>query len=239
MRIARGGKPERASERLENRLHLMVRRAAIEQAQVNVRSSGLREAAEEILQQFRLETANVFCREFPFADQMRPAAEVDGRSRKGFVHRHQEVSRAQNAALGAERFLDCLSENDARIFDRVVLVHVEVAARGELQIHRAVARYERQHVIEERNSRRNFRAAMAIEVQAHEDIGFRCGAAQTRFSHRQNFSRSLTLCNTASAPNSRSLVARTRCASLPSGRTPKKGTRARLAASASSILSPR
>ncbi len=170
---------------------------------------------------------------------MRPAAEVNGGSRQSFVHRHQEISRAQNAALGAERFPDRLAKNDARVFDRVVLVHVEVAARGEFQIHRAVARDERQHVIEERNTRRDFRAATAVEIQAHDNVGFRCSAAQTRFSHRQNFSRSLTLCSMASAPNSRSLVARKRCASLPCGRTPKKGTRARLAASASSILSPR
>src|ERR1700682_691451 len=206
---------------------------------MNVRSGGLRETAEKILQQFRLQTADVFRREFPFADQMRPSAEVDACGRKRLVHRHQTISRAQNAALGAERLPDRLAENDACVLDRVVLIHVEVSTRGKFQIHRAVARYEGQHVIEERNSCRDFRAAAAIKIQAHEDVGFRCSAAQFRFSHRQNFSRSFTLCSTASAPNSRSLVARYRCASLPSGRTPKKGTRAPWAARASSMLSPR
>src|SRR5258708_30414321 len=205
---------------------------------MNVRARSLREATEEIFQQFCLQASDVFSREFPFADQMGPAAEVDGGSRESFVHWHQEVSRAQNAPLRSERFFDRLAEDDPRVLDCMVLVHVEIAARGEFQIHCSVARHEREHMIEERNAGRDFRAAATIEVQAHSNIGFRCGAAQIRFSHRQNLSRSFTLCSTARAPNSRSLVARNRYPSLPSGSTPKKGTRARLAASASSILSP-
>src|ERR1700736_4276171 len=177
----------------------------------------------------------MFCREFPFAHHVGPPAEVDGGGRKRFVHRHQKVSRPQNSSLGPERLAYRLTENDARVFDSVMLVHIEVASRREFQIHRSVACHKCQHVIEKWNSRRDFCAALSIEIQAHQDVCFSCGTAQIRFSHRQNFSKSLTLCITASAPNSRSLDARNRCASLPSGRTPKNGTRARLAARASSI----
>ena len=206
---------------------------------MNVRPRGLRETAEKILQQFRLHAANELRGQFPFTDQVRPAAEVDGGGRQSFVHRHQEISRAQNAALRAKSFFDRFAKNDACVFDGVVLVHIEVSARGEFQIHRAVPRHKRQHVIEKWNPGRDFRTPAAVEVQAHGDVGFRCGAAQLCFSHRHNFSKSLTLSMTARAPNLRSVAARCRCASLPRGSTPKNGTRALRAASASSILSPR
>src|SRR5579862_2980055 len=71
LRVARGGKAQGAREGLEERFYLVVRRTPIEQAQVNVRLGGLSESAEEIIEQFGLQAANLTSREFPLADAMR------------------------------------------------------------------------------------------------------------------------------------------------------------------------
>ena len=70
---------------------------------------------------------------FALHDAVRPTAEIDGCGGEGFVHRHQEISGAQNPALVAERLDDGFAEGDASVFDGVVLVDVEVALRFELR----------------------------------------------------------------------------------------------------------
>src|SRR6202040_2637982 len=107
--------------RLEDRLHLMVRRPPGQEAKGSVRAGSLREAAEEILEQFRLHAANVFCREFPFAHEVRTPTKVDRRRRESLVHRHQKISGTQNAALRAQGLAYGFAENNACILNRVVL----------------------------------------------------------------------------------------------------------------------
>src|SRR6266403_609355 len=107
----------------------MMRGTAVESAQMNVGFCRLREALEEILHQFDLEIADTFCRDLRIHDAVRPSAKIHGGSSECFVHGHQEVARAQNAALGAECFLHRLAESNSHIFHRVVLVHVKIAAR--------------------------------------------------------------------------------------------------------------
>ena len=64
-------------------------------------------------------------------DRVRPAAEIDGRDGERLVHRHHEVAGAVDAAAVAERRRDGLAERDAEVLDRVVLIDVEVAGRGD------------------------------------------------------------------------------------------------------------
>ena len=131
---------------------------------VGARSAG--EPFEEIVYQFRLKIADHASSNFGIDHSRSASAEIYRSKTQRFVHRHQEVSGAQNAALRAECFPDRFAKNDAGVLDRVVLVHVEIAARGEFQIHGAVPRHERQHVIEKRDVRRDFRAAKLHELGA-------------------------------------------------------------------------
>ena len=62
-------------------------------------------------------------------DGVRPPAEIDGGDRERFVHRHDEIPGAVDAASVAERLRDRLAERDAEILDRVMLVDVEIARR--------------------------------------------------------------------------------------------------------------
>jgi len=64
--------------------------------------------------------------------------------------------------LEPRAFLTASPENDARVLDGVVLVHFEVSTHREFQIHRAMPRHKRQHVIEKRNVRRNFCASLPV-----------------------------------------------------------------------------
>src|SRR5206468_1560091 len=89
-----------------------------------------------------------------------------------FVHWHQEIPGAVDALLVAERFVECLAESDADVFDRVVLVNIEVAFASELQVESAVASKELEHVIEEANAGGNLVGAASIDGKRKLDVGF-------------------------------------------------------------------
>jgi hypothetical protein len=52
-----------------------------------------------------------------------------------------------------------------------MLIHVQVAARLEIQVEAAVPGEELQHVVEEANAGRDFVSAAAIQIQAPANIG--------------------------------------------------------------------
>ena len=82
-------------------------------------------------------------------DEGRAPAQVDGGDGERLVHRHDEVARAQNAALVAQREVEGLAQRDAHVFHGVVLIDIEVALAGEREVEAAVAREQLQHVVEE------------------------------------------------------------------------------------------
>src|SRR5208282_4889058 len=137
-RVARNGKVQRAGERLEQRFDLVVRRAAIENAQMHIGARGLRKALEKVLHQFGLKIADAFCEEFCLDDAKTAATKIDSGRSKGFVHGHQEITGAENAFFIAEGGVDGFAEGNAHVLDSVVLVHMQVALGGEAEIKAAV-----------------------------------------------------------------------------------------------------
>ena len=83
------------------------------------------------------------------------SAEVDGGDAESFVHRHEEVAGAQDAALVAECLVEGLAERDADIFDGVVLIDIEIAVALQFEVEAAVASEELEHVIEETDAGRD------------------------------------------------------------------------------------
>ena len=92
-------------------------------------------------------------------DQIRAAAEIDHASRQAFIHRHIGLARKRvswvktrpvspDAFLVAERPSERLSKGDATVFDRVMHIHLQIAAATECQIDDGMPGQQCQHVIE-------------------------------------------------------------------------------------------
>ena len=88
-------------------------------------------------------------------------------------HRQREVAVAADARLVAQRLPQCLAQADAHVFDRVVLIDVQVALRSDRQVAGRVLGQQRQHVIEEADAGGDLRLAGAVEIQFQLDRGFR------------------------------------------------------------------
>src|SRR5437879_6392403 len=123
--------------------------APVEDPGVNVGTGSAGEAFEEIVDQLGLEITYKARADFGIDYGGGASAEIDGGHSHGFVHRHEEISGAQNAALGAEGLVEGLAEDDTDIFDGVVLIDVEITAGFELEVEASVMSEEFEHVVEE------------------------------------------------------------------------------------------
>jgi hypothetical protein len=169
--VPRHGETQSARKRFEHGLDLMMRGAAVKNAEMHIGAGGLREALEEIFGEFGLKITDARAGNLGVDNAERAATQIDGAGGERFIHGHQKISGAQNSALAAEGFLHRLAKGDSDVFDGVVLIDVQIASRVQLEIERAVPSYEFQHVIEETNTRADMRFAVAVEIQAEGDIG--------------------------------------------------------------------
>src|SRR6476646_5907994 len=125
--IARDGEAQSSREGLEHGFDLMMGRTAVEGAQVNVGAGGLRESLKEILGELGLKIADKFRGDLSVADAVGTSAEVDRGGCESFVHGHQEIARAKDAAFVAQSLHDGFAQSDAGVFHGVVLVDVEIS----------------------------------------------------------------------------------------------------------------
>jgi hypothetical protein len=149
-----------------------MRRAAVEHAEMNVGASCLCETLEEVFGKFGLKAADRGCREFCFHHAKGPAAKIDGCRGQGFIHGHQKVPGAENAAFVSESGVDRFAEGDADIFDGVMLVDIEVAGGFQAKIETTMAGHQIEHVVEKTDTGRYFGFASAVEIQAKIDLRF-------------------------------------------------------------------
>ena len=125
--VARAGDAQGAREGFEDGFDLVVVRAAVHGLDVDVGARAASEALEEVGHEFGLQVADKARAHFCVDGEGGAAAEVDGGDGERFVHGHEEVAGAQNAALIAERAVEGLAERDADVFDGVVLIDIEIA----------------------------------------------------------------------------------------------------------------
>lgn len=149
---------------------------------MDVGASGLREPLEKIFGQFCLKIADALGADLATDGTVWSTAEIDRRSGESFVHWHQKIAGAEDAAFVADGFRDGLAQRDAGVFDRVMLIDVEVALRFDCKIERAVTGDKIEHVIEKSDSGRYARFAASVDIQAQCDfclvrLAMDCGGA--------------------------------------------------------------
>ena len=138
-RIGFAGLAERAGESLERGLGQVVVVAA-GAAEVERRAGGPRERFECVLDELERQAADALAAERQVDHRVRPPADVDHRARERLVHRHRGLAEAADPGPVAERLRERRTEDERNVFDRVVLVDVEVAGYPELQVEHAVVR---------------------------------------------------------------------------------------------------
>ena len=101
--------------------------AAVHGLHVNVGARTARKSLEEIRHQFGLQIADQARPHLGIHRKRRPPAQVHRGNRQRLVHRHQEISGAQNAAFISQSAIECFAQRDPHVLDSVVLIHIEIA----------------------------------------------------------------------------------------------------------------
>src|SRR5271165_4339509 len=205
------GHAERPRKSLEQRFDLVMVRAPVNYLRMDVGFRAAGEAVEEVSYKFRLEIAHQTRSDLGIDYGCAASAEIDGDHSQSFVHRHHEISRAQDATLTAQRLGEGLAERNADVLDGVVLVHVEIAVRLQLQVERAVARNQLQHMVEKTDSAADLGATVAFDGQRNANVGFIGLAMNAGAPHAATSAPSFR----SAATSRKAAISRSVCSAVP------------------------
>src|SRR6185295_6947796 len=104
-----------------------------------------------------------------FVNKIKPSRKIDNRTTQRFIHRHEGLAITIDPGLVSERLDEGLAQRDRDVFNRMMIVDLQVTLASDSQIEQAVLGEEVQHVFEKRQADGNTRlpAAVEIEFDAH------------------------------------------------------------------------
>ena len=106
-------------------------------------------------------------------DKCVAARQIDGNRRQRLFHRQREMPVAADARLVAQRLADGLAKANADVFDRVVLVDVQVTIRRDRQIDHPMLGKQLEHVVKKPHSGRDSGLAGPVEIDFERRSRFR------------------------------------------------------------------
>ncbi len=140
------------------------------------------EGAEELLREAGVVVPHALLPEIRRKHEERAAADVHRGEGEGLVHRRKKAAEARNPRPVAERLRERAAQHDARVLDRMVPVHVQVARRLHGEAEAAVHGKRGQHVVEKADARLYPHVA-AVKAQPHGNIRFLRLSPLDRRSH--------------------------------------------------------
>ena len=124
-----------------------MRIAPILHIDVQVQPTMGHEGLEKVLEQAKVERFNPPLRQFDMIDQIRAATEVDRHLSERFIERNGSPAEPANSLFCTEGLLQCFPEDDADIFNRMVVVNLRIAFGLDRQIEESMLAQKLQHVV--------------------------------------------------------------------------------------------
>ena len=161
---------QRARQPLEAALGDVVGVVAIERFDMQGDAGMGCQRLKEFAHQFGVERADLWRGKGHVPHQKGPPRQIKGAAPLGVIHRQAAFAIAADAALVAQRPGQGLAQGDAAVFDRVVIVDVQIALRGQRDVDQRMAGQLIQHVVEETDTGRH--VVLAGPLQGHGDRNF-------------------------------------------------------------------
>ena len=146
--------------------------AAAERVDVQRHARVVDEPLEEFVEKIDIEIPDPRTRKIHVKLETGPSRTVDDHPRQRLIERDVSMAVAPDPALVAERLRERLTDRDADVFDAVVRVDVQIAARFDLEVDQPVPRHLIEHMVEKGDPGMEIRLTGAIEIQRHADLGF-------------------------------------------------------------------
>jgi hypothetical protein len=142
-----------------------------------------RKALEEIAHQFHLQISHPRCANLGIDHRSGAPTEINSRQTEGFIHGHHKITSTENSAAIPKSAIEDFAQRNPHVLNGVVLIHVQVAHRRELQIESAVPSKEIQHVVQEADPCGDLVLSSSLDRESNRDLGFSGLAMEFAFSH--------------------------------------------------------
>ena len=130
------------------------------------------DAVEEFFKQVNVKTSDEGAGEVDVVDESWSAGEVDDNAAQGFVERNVGMTVTADAGFAAQGLFQGLTEYDADVFYGVVVVDVQIAFAGDVEVDHAVTGDLGKHMLKEGDAGVEAVLSGAVEVEAEGDLGF-------------------------------------------------------------------
>ena len=150
----------------------MVVVAPVEDAGVEVQPAMRRDRLEDVRDERSPQRADLRRAEGRVEDGVWPAAQVYHDVGERFVHGHPGIGHAHDAGPLAQRRVKRLAEGDRHVLNRMMFIHVQVAAGLNSEVEQAVVGHVFPHVVVEADAGAHLGTALAVEVERYGYLGF-------------------------------------------------------------------
>src|SRR6266850_7691225 len=157
----------RTRERFESRLDNMMRVAATDEIQMQVHPDLVSHRLHEVVDQLGLKIAHPLLADLHVVAKIRTPADIDNRGANRLVQRHRRLADAPDSRAVAERLPKRAPEHDSDVFDRVMVIYMQIARGLDCEIEKSVAGETLKHMIEEWNPGSRLATPRAVKREIH------------------------------------------------------------------------
>ncbi len=127
---------------------------------------------EKLTHQFCVERADFLRGHLDIPNQIGPPGYVQSCTNQRVIHRQQAIAVAADALLVAHGLRQRLTERDAGVLNRVVIVDMQIALRAGFHVNQRVAGQLVEHMIKEADAGLIVVRTGSIKVDLNDDVGF-------------------------------------------------------------------
>ena len=132
------------------------------QVQIHLRTIGY--CIEEFLYHLCIKISNPLCCQVQIINKIWSSGKVDRTHNKRFIHRKKEITETLNGFFISKRTFDRFSENNSRIFYRMMAIHIQITLYGQIQIKKSVLGKACQHMIEKSDTGIDLCISLSIQI---------------------------------------------------------------------------
>ena len=158
---------------LKEGFNFVMTRTPVHDLEMQIGFGVLNKAFEKIRQELNDQIPNPGCADLVIINESSTAPEIDRADGQRFIHGKNEIASPIDAGSSSKCCGEKLSEDNARVFDSVMLIYLQIAVGLQLKIKRAVPREQFQHMIEESNAGRDLIIAVPLDHEPSTNLRFR------------------------------------------------------------------
>ena len=117
------------------------------------------------------------------ANKKSPATKINSRLTQSLIHRINKKTASENSSTITQRFFKTFPQNNTRIFNSMVLIHIQITFYVTRQIKKPVFTKRLQHMVKKTNRIFHITLSAAIQIQSQFNLSFTSNSFHSCTTH--------------------------------------------------------